>query len=223
MLEELERCIVSDRPGSGWNRVMGLDMGMTCWCTIAELLPDDTVVIIHTEGIPLARVIERRRELKMQFKVRMTVVDHGPYTETVYRMQAEDSNLFAGIYSTAKGVDLYRTKIQEADEEKGKDEVKTVQINRNKGFDLRMGMIRSGQILKVSDTNDATWKQHLTDQKRVRLFQDDELRFVWQKTQGEDHLDHSLLYTLIATKLIGAAVGNPISLPMMTTFKAQRK
>ena len=223
MLEELERCIVSDRPGSGWNRVMGLDMGMTCWCTIAEVLPDDTIVIVHTEGIPLARVIERRRELKMQFKVRMTVVDHGPYTETVYRMQAEDSNLFAGIYSTAKGVDLYRTKIQEADEEKGKDEVKTVQINRNKGFDLRMGMIRSGQILKVSDTNDATWKQHLTDQKRVRLFQDDELRFVWQKTQGEDHLDHSLLYTLIATKLIGAAVGNPISLPMMTTFKAQRR
>jgi hypothetical protein len=46
---------------------------------------------------------------------------------------------------------------------------------------------------------------------------------VWQKTQGEDHLDHSLLYTLIATKLIGAAVGNPISLPMMTTFKAQRR
>lgn len=98
MDDELERGASSvTKPGTGWNRVMGLDMGMICWCTIAEVLPDDTLVIVHTKGIPLARVIERRRELRAQFRVRMTVVDHGPYTETVYRMQAEDQNLFAGI------------------------------------------------------------------------------------------------------------------------------
>lgn len=223
MDDELERCIVSDKPGTGWNRVMGLDMGMICWCTIAEVLPDDTLVIVHTEGIPLARVIERRRELRAQFRVRMTVVDHGPYTETVYRMQAEDQNLFAGIYSSAKNPDLFRTKIQEADEEKGKDESRNVHINRNKGFDLRMGMIRSGQILKVSDANDSRWKEHLTDQKRIRVFQEDELKFVWQKTKGEDHLDHSLLYTIIASKLIGASVGSGVQLPMLGSFKVQLK
>lgn len=218
-IEELDRCIVSTLPGSGWNRVMGLDMGMTCWCHIAEVLPDDTIVIIHTEGIPLARVIERRRELRQQYRVRMTVVDHGPYTETVYRMQSEDPNLFAAIYTTAKGQDLFRTKIQEADEEKGKDETRNVYIQRNRGFDLRMGMVRAGQILKVSDAHDAKWKEHLTDQKRIRMFMQDELQFVWQKTKGEDHLDHALLYTIIASKLVGAASGSTVRLPLLSTFR----
>lgn len=221
--EELARCVVTEVPGSVFNRVMGLDMGMLCWCTIADVLPDDTIVIIHTEAIPMSRVIERRRELKNQYRVRMTVVDHGPYTETVYRMQFEDPNLFAAIYTTAAGADLYRTKVQEQDLSKGREESKNVIIQRNKGFDLRMGMVRSGQILKVSDTNDRVWKAHLMDQKRVRAFMNDELQFVWQKTNGEDHLDHSLLYTIIASKLIGAAMGCTFQLPYLSTFRTGDK
>ena len=220
--DELDRCIISQSSGGGFNRVMGLDMGMTCWCHIADVLPDNTLVLIHTEGIPLSRVIERRRELKQQYRVRMTVVDHGPYTETVYRMQAEDSNLFAGIYSTAKAIDLFKVKLVEEDKEKGKEAAKNVHINRNKGFDLRMGMVRSGQILKVSDTNDEVWKVHLTDQKRVRAFHQDELMFVWQKTKGEDHLDHALLYTIIASKLVSTASGSNVTLPLLNTFSTAR-
>ena len=220
--EELDRCMVSQSPGGSFNRVMGLDMGMTCWCTIADVLPDDTLVIIHTEGIPLSRVIDRRRELKQQYRVRMTVVDHGPYTETVYRMQNEDANLFAGIYSSAKGADLFKAKLQEEDKEKGRIESKTVHIARNKGFDLRMSMVRCGQILKVYDMNDEVWKTHLTDQKRTRVFQEDELQFVWQKTSGEDHLDHSLLYTIIAAKLIGVTAGCNYQLPYLATFTQKR-
>ena len=216
--DELDRLLVSQSPGSSFNRVMGLDMGMTCWCTIADVMPDDTLVIIHTEGIPMQNVIERRRELKQQYRVRMTVVDHGPYTETVYRMQDEDANLFAGIYTTAPTTEFIRTKMQEADPLKGKEESRNVIINRNKGFDIRMGMIRSGQILKVCDSNDETWKVHLTDQKRVRIFHNDELQFVWQKTRGDDHLDHSLLYTIVASRLIGVTAGCSFQLPMLSTF-----
>lgn len=219
LIEELDKCLVSASPGSAFNRVMGLDMGMTCWCTIADVMPDDTLVIVHTEGIPLSRVMDRRRELKAQYRVRMTVVDHGPYTETVMRMQNEDQNLFAGIYTTAINTDFVRTKIQEEDPEKGREEARNVIINRNKGFDIRMGMVRSGQILKMSDTNDTVWKEHLTDQKRVRVFRDDELCFVWQKTRGEDHLDHSLLYTIVASRLLGVTTGCTSRLPVLSSFK----
>ena len=83
-------------------------------------------------------------------------------------------------------------------------------------------MVRSGQILKVSDTNDEVWKVHLTDQKRVRAFHQDELMFVWQKTKGEDHLDHALLYTIIASKLVGTASGSNVTLPLLNTFSTAR-
>jgi hypothetical protein len=203
--EELERAIVSANPYGAANYVMGLDMGNVCWCFIAAVLPENRLVLVHSEGIPLFKVMERRKELAQQWRVRMTVVDHGPYTETVYRMQQQDINLFAGVYARSKSVDLFKVRDKEKDAEKGQEAVRQVNINRDRVFDLIMLMIRSGNINKVSDANDNTWKKHLTDQKRVREFVDDELMFVWRKTQGEDHMHHALLYTVVASRLLGVS------------------
>jgi hypothetical protein len=220
--EELEKVLVSEGP-HGFSRVMGLDMGMTCWCTICDVLPDDTLVIVHIEGIPLYNVIARRKELAAQYRVRMTVVDHGPYTETVYRMQQESPNIFAGVYVRSKAVELFKVKDVDEDKEKGKQSLQQVNISRDRVFDLIMSLLRNGGILKVSCTHDDLWKEHLTDQKRVREFQQDELVFVWVKTNGLDHLHHSLLYALVASRMLGVAAGCHVRLPMMGSFKTKSR
>jgi hypothetical protein len=220
--EELDKLIISNPP-AGFSRVMGLDMGMVCWCTIADVLPDGTLIIVKVEPIPLFNVVQRRKELAAEYRVRMTVVDHGPYTETVYRMQQESQNVFAGVYVRSKSTDLFKVKDVEADREEGKEALQQVNIARDRVFDLIMGLLRSAAIVKVSCTHDETWKDHLTDMKRVREFVQDELVFVWTKTTGNDHLHHSLLYAVVASRMIGVASGCSVRLPMVGSFKTQSR
>lgn len=216
--DELEKVLIRERPGSIFSYVLGLDMGATCWATVMAVLPDNTLIIVHTEGIPLFRVIERRRELAAQFRIRMTVVDHGPYTETVWRMQQESVNVFAGVYVRSKTTDLYKVKEVEEDKDKGIEALQQVNIARDKVFDLIMLMLRSGQIIKVMDANDETWKDHLTDMKRVREFVGDEMVFTWVKVSGNDHLHHSLLYAFVASRMLGVSTGSSARLPLISTF-----
>ena len=213
--EELEALIISEYPGGGYSYVMGLDLGMTCWCHVAAVLPDQTLIIVHTEGIPLGNLRDRRRELARKYNVRMTVVDSQPYTETVYAMQAEDSNLFASVYVESKNVELFKVKDQPEDDDAGKQQIKQVNIARNRMFDHVMLQIRTGKILKVADEHNETWFTHLTDAKRVEEFRNDELQFVWVKASGQDHLHHALLYTVVASRMLGVASGALAGVPVV--------
>lgn len=214
-LEELNRAIISTYPGGGFSYVMGLDMGLTCWATIGAVLPDSTLIIVHTEAIPLVNVRERRKELARQYRVRMTVVDSVPYTETVYSMQQEDSNLFASVYVEGKNVELYHIKERDQDPDKAKEGIRQVNIHRNRGFDYVMLELRTGRILKVSDDNDEVWTDQLRDQKRLKEYRQEEVVMVWKKTKGNDHLHHSLLYMVIASKLLGVSAGALESVPVV--------
>jgi hypothetical protein len=218
--EELRNCLVSDFGATGaFSYVMGLDMGNVCHCTILACLPDNQYVVVHRERIPLFQVFERRQELSRQWRIRICVVDHGPYTETVYRMQQYDRSVFAGVYVRTKGIDLYRIKDQEEDKEKGKQELRQANIARDKVFDLIMLMLRAGQFKVVAGSEDDLWIQQMTSQKRVREFVNDELVFVWAKTDGNDHYHHSMLYAYIASQILGVA-GNTLALPsLISKFK----
>ena len=220
--DELRACLIKEYVSGMFPMVMGLDMGSLCACTIAAVLPTGQLIIIHTEMIPLFNVMQRRKELAKKYRIRMCVVDHGPYTETVYRMQQDDKRVFAGVYTrNFKSVDLYKIKEVDKDKESGKEALRQVNIVRDKVFDLIMAELRSGNILKVatlgvevgeSSADDDMWIKHLTDMKRVREFNDDEMVFVWNKTTGEDHYHHSLLYCLIASKMMDVG-GNSTPLP----------
>lgn len=218
--QELDNAIISEYPGGGFSYVFGLDMGMTCWMTIAAVLPDNTLIVVKVLPIPLFQVVEEVPKLVRQFKCRMGVIDHGPYTETVYRLQQVLVNSFAGVYmNNVKGIDLFKVRDQDEDKEKGQETVRQVGIARDRCFDLIMMMVRSGHVLKVSCELDEQWKDHMTDQKRIREFRNDELVFVWKKTSGEDHMAHSLLYALVASRMLGVASGAQVSLPLVFTFK----
>lgn len=214
-IEELRAVLISEYPGGGFSYVLGLDMGNTCWATVAAVLPDQTVIIVKTEGIPLFKVKERRRELAREFRVRMTVADSAPYSETIFSMQQEDDNLFAAVYVESKNVELFKVKDQDEDESIAREQIKQVNIARNRAFDFIMLQLRSGKILKVMDENDDAWVEHLRDQKRVKEFRNEELTMVWKKTKGEDHLHHSLLYALVASRMLGVATGALAGVPLV--------
>lgn len=226
--EEMYACFISGYSGSSHPRVMGLDMGTECYCTIAEVMPDGQLVLIHKERIPLFSVVVRRKELAAKFRVRMAVVDHGPYTETVYRMQQGDPRVFAAVYvRNWKSAEIYKIKEKEEDRNTGVEDLKQVNISRDKAFDYLMGEVRDKKIKHVAQegcdpdnvsAEDRLWVNQLIDMKRVREFQADELVFVWTKVSGEDHYHHALLYTLIASKMFRVGGNTSIIKTLVSKF-----
>jgi hypothetical protein len=221
--EEMAALIVSGAANEGvYSNVFGLDMGTTCWMTIGSVLPDNTLIIRSVIPIPLYDVMERVPALARSWKCRVGVADFNPYGETIYRLQKVLPNLFAGVYTSAKGIDLYKVKDRDEDREKGQEDLRQVNIARDRGFDLLLSMMKLKQVVKVSDEYDQTWIDQLSDQKRVREFRQDELVFVWRKTAGNDHLHHSLLYTMIASRMMGVAGGCSVALPLLFNFKVKK-
>jgi hypothetical protein len=207
---------VSGTPGI----VMGLDMGLLCHCIIAAISWDGMFNIIHTEIIPMQNVVARRKELARQFRVRMTVVDALPYTETVMRMQIEEENLFAAYYTNAKTIEMYHVVKRDEDEEKGVAQLRQVNVNRNRAFDGLMDTVRAKALSKKTDEHDETWIEHLQDMKRVRQYtQDNELTYVWQKSlSGDDHFHHATLYAWIAAKMVGVATSTNVMPTLISAF-----
>lgn len=203
--------------------VMGVDMGVTCHAVIAGVNPDGTLHVVHREKIALPNLTKRRLELASKYRLAMSVFDAYPYTETILRMQDEDPNLFASVYTTSKSMEIYKVKNVEENAEKGKLGLRQVDVNRNKAFDDLMMTVREGQIYFCKDQYTDEFITHCLDMKRIQAFtQDQEMQFVWKKSEkGNDHFFHSLLYCFIAAKLRGASQGL-ISLPFLTrSFKVK--
>lgn len=218
--EELVNAIYKGELEGRYSAVMGLDMGLVCHCVIATPSWDGMFHIIHTERIPMQNVVKRRKKLASQFRVRMTVVDAQPYTETVMRMQAEDDNLFAAYYTTTKSIETHHVVKKGEDEEKGVEQLHQVNINRNRALDGLMDTVRAGVLTKKSDENDELWVTHMQDMKRVKQFtQDNELAYVWQKSANkEDHFHHATVYAWVASRMIGVASSSIILPTLISSF-----
>lgn len=221
---ELEAIMVDGADGFG-GMVMGLDLGMICHATIGMVMPDGMMAIVHTEQIPVSNLVTRYFELKAQWRVRMTVADFFPYSETVLRMQERDMNLFAAIYVTTKSTEPFSVKHVEEDKEKGKHMVRRVNVNRDVAFDMMMFAVRNKSLLKKRDANDDLWTKHMLSMKRLKVFgPNDEMMYQWQKTDGEDHFAHSTVYAQTAGRLLGMSVGSGGGmLPMLSSFKMAQK
>ena len=218
--EEVARAIVDNADTSGASYVMGVDLGMTCWVTVAAVFYDNSLCIVHVEPVPMQRLFERFGELVAKYRVRAQVIDHAPYTELVYRLQQRHPNAFASVYVTGKSAELMAVREKEENADKAQLDLRQVNVQRNNGLSLVADMLKTGQITKLRCQHDAVWIAHMLDQKRVRKFMNNELQFVWVKTTGQDHLSHSLLYAVIASKLLSVRSGYTGGLPMaLATFK----
>lgn len=222
---DLDNAIVQQGEVSGVSFVMGLDMGLLCHCVIAAVMPDGRLVIAHAEQIPLGQVMDRRKALASQYWPRMTVVDAYPYTETVMRMQQEDSNLFAAVYAEWRSIELHRVVDKEEQKDKGALELRQVNINRNKALDALMMDIRIQNVVKMRDESDALWKEQLQDMTRTQKFTaSHELEYVWSKSKkGNDHFHHATLYASTAAKMLGVSHSRIVLPAFVSRFKMKKR
>lgn len=220
-LEELDRAIISEYPGGGHSYVIGLDMGNVCWCTVGAVFPDNSIVLVKVEPIPLHKLVSRVKELFTQYRARMLVVDRGPMTEAVYQVQQAIRNSFAAVFVQSKNIDLFRITDREADPDKGVEDMRQVNISKDLVMDLMMSMVRTGHIKKVSDENDRVWQEHMMDNKRIKAFKNGEMVYTWVKTTGEDHAAMALVYLIVASRILGVAAGSTVPLPLLSTFRVK--
>lgn len=221
LLEDLQNAIIRDNPVGAYSYVMGLDTGSTCWATIAAVMPDQTMIIVKVEAIPLHKALERTVELQRQYKLRMIIVDRGPLTELVYQIQQKVRNSFAAVFVMSKDIELFKVKDRDPDKDAGVEGMRQVNIAKDACMDIIMSQIRSGQIMKVSDENDDQWCLHLMDNKRVQQFKNDELVYTWVKTQKVDHWHMALVYAFVGSRILGVSSGTGVSLPLLSSFKVR--
>lgn len=225
-LEELQAVIYSG-DDSGSSHVMGVDLGLMCWISVGAVRPDGSLRLVHIEGVPVSRLRDRYMELRRQYRVRMTVMDSLPYTETVLALQRVDHNLFGAVYTESKrGLEIFKVVDREEDRDKATQELRQVNIVRNKAFDALMDFIRVGMLSKRPCDQDKVWTDHLTDMRRVQVFDPvaQEMVSRWVKSSdGDDHLHHALLYLYIASQMMGVSHGNHAGLPLLATFSTQKK
>jgi len=205
--DECEQLFYRGEIGGYFAHVMGIDMGMTCHVMVGGVDHLGQIAVVHTERVPLAQLKKRKKELAAQYNVRVTVMDSLPYTETVLSMQQDDPNLFGAVYVTSKDLRTYTVKTQEEDADEADQELRQVNINKNKAFDDLVQTIRRGSWVMREDENKLVIKAHFQDMKRVKDFTaDDEMAFVWHKSaKGDDHFWHAALYLHIASQIRGVA------------------
>lgn len=221
LTSELRNAIIPPHTLKSASYVMGIDMGTTCHVVIMACVPDGTLIIVHCEEVHHTRIVERRVELAKRYWPRMTVVDALPYTETVYRMQGQDPNLFAAFYVERNSIETHKVVDKEEEKEKAQVDLRQVNINRNKAFDALMNCLRQGFLKKISDDTDEAWITQLQDMKRIEKFTgNNELEHVWSKSrEGNDHYHHATLYAKTAAEMLGVSHFRPMRLPVLTTFK----
>lgn len=221
---ELAACFVNTEVGSGFMRVMGLDMGLECACTVWAVNHEGLMILEHAEMIPLGILEERRSELCRQYRVAITVADSLPYTDTIMRMQVRDVNLFCSVYTRSKNLEIYTLKRYEEKPREGHELVRQVNINRDPAFDAFVGHIRSGMIKMTTMDMKEEIISHFMDMTRERQYTaENEMRYTWVKSaKGEDHLMHSSLMAFVAAKIRGVSVGSFI-LPTSSIFTFKNK
>lgn len=219
--DELDAAIVHGSVETGYSNVIGLDLGSTCHLVVNSVLTDQSMITIHTEKIPLHKVVQRTIELFLRFKCRMMVVDRGPNTEAVYQIQQKITNCFAGVFTNSKGVEFFRVMEKEKDLSEGVEGIRQVNIVKDQAMDILMFMVRNGMVLKVSDDEDEDWVEQLMDNKRIRIFKQDEQVFTWVKTEGNDHYHMAELYALIASRILGVATGVTSGLRLFSKIKLE--
>jgi len=207
---------------------MGIDQGLICHIAIGRLTLEGDFLICHRERCTLADLPERKRKLAAQWKVVITVVDSQPNVFLVQQLQLSDKNCYGGVYTNNKKlIEPFKIKMFEGDPEEGKLPIHTVQINRDKAFDLLLGAIKRGSMkwAPINPEDDEMFEKHLLDMRRVQVYDDNmELTWTWVKSkEGQDHYHHTTLYLWIACQLRSTAnrVINLSGVSLMRTFKVK--
>lgn len=200
---------------------MGIDMGLICHFVIGYKDSAGMIAVIHYERVMLGDFERRKRELAVEFRVLITVMDALPYTDMVMRLQVSDPNLFGAIYLDMRNIVTYVVKEQPKDEDKGKLRIRQVQINRNVAFDDLVESIIRREMVFIDRPEKETFLSHMLDMKRQSTRdKDGEMVTKWVKSDtGDDHFMHALMYLFTATKLRALTTGAAPITTLISKFK----
>lgn len=210
---------------------MGIDQGVINHITIGRIdWTTGEFLVCYRERVPLSQLEKRKKELAAQWKVVITVMDSQPNVYLVQQFQKWDKNLYGAVYGTQKRqIEPFKIQMFDGNEMDGKLPIHTVQVNRDKAFDLLLGVIKRGEMkwTPISQDDDELFEKHLLDMRRVNLLDDmGELTWTWVKSkEGQDHYHHSLLYCWMACQLRGTAFRG-VSLAsgsLLSTFKVVQR
>ena len=207
-LDLMERSFVPGLVG----KVLGVDMGTTCHIVEAGIDANNLLMVHRLHAVDYRQLDEYLLKLRAQVRPIAIVADLQPYTETIYRLQRQISNLYGSLYVRSTGLRAFRLIDEEADKTEALLDERQVNTNRDLALDYLMEDIRAGYV--GADASIEHWpemREHLLDMRRVRAEQKknatpDTERYQWVKSaQGGDHYHHALLYAWIAAKLRLAA------------------
>lgn len=203
----------------------GADMGLMCAVTIGREASDGTLVVVHREYVPIANFETRRRELIAKYKCIISVHDAMPYTTDIMRICDYDPRAYGAIFVTTKGLDLFTVQEKQENAEEGAMNFSLLKLNRTAVLDLVRDKFKTGQIIMRKQDNTDRYQEQYTSLKRVQQFRQDELVYVWEKTDGEDHFMFSLMYLQMAIRLrarVGAVI-NAQTVPLVRAFKVSQR
>lgn len=223
--DEVRGTILQSRFEGSMAYVMGIDLGKICHIAVSSTSWDGAMQVVHLEKVPLQLLRERYKELRAQFRVRVSVIDSLPYTDTVLALQAIDHNLWASVYSQTKGTELFTVRKRDEDDERGLQQLRQINVSRDRTFDALMAFLRSGQFSKVTCQQDEEFVSHCTDMRRVKDWntRTQVIEFRWIKSEmGDDHFWFALSYAFLAKHILGTATGQGGALPLISSFKVRQ-
>ena len=209
--DEVRGIITKQRMEGAVSHVMGVDLGKICHIVVAAVAYDGAMQVVHCERVDLMKLKDRYRELRVQYRVRVGVIDSLPYTDTVHALQAMDPNLWACVYKNeTAGPDMFDVSQREKKPEKGLLHRKQINVKKSGTFDGLMAFFRSGNFSKLSDKEDDVFVKNCTSMRRIKEWsiKNHGLEFKWVKSDdGDDHLWFCTSYAFLAKFLLQTAVG----------------
>ena len=202
---DLERAITTSPLDSSELHCMGADMGQLCHVTIGRLTQDGTLLVVHTEAVPLANFEVRRQELCRQYRVVVSVHDTQPETFLVSKITDRDPNAWGAIFTTSKTTELFTTQQKSQDVEEGKLNLRLVKINRTAMLDKLLEQFKGSKVVVARNPDTGRFISQMLSLKRQQTMVRDEFTWAWIKTDHNDHSHFSMCYLLTACLLRGTA------------------
>ena len=175
-------------PMHAYGLFIGVDFGKKCWLTVAQEIPDGTMLVYHAEEVAQEMVVAKVKEYIHNYHISGMVVDALPQTLLSREITALMPDEAYTCYYSDSQKDFYVIKGNEED----------VTVARTQLFDSVLGIPK---LVVSSSINHKVYKEHLQGMVKQRSV-DDEHKYRYVKVKS-DHLLHSLGYAKLAQEIFG--------------------
>jgi hypothetical protein len=182
---------------------LGADIGLLCTIAIGRKTQAGELLVVHRETVPVTNFTSRRLELMKQYRIAVSVHDAYPYTSMIMGICDFDPNAYGCTFAVGNSPELFNIQEKVADAEEGKLNLRLVKANRTRALDEILLLFKSRALLtaRISTSEDDKYLTHCLSMKRTQVFVKEQLQFVWQKTDGNDHSLFALAYLNLACLL----------------------